>query len=227
MESAAGSDTTAAQSVQVKGIKDPQMRSYRAVSAGLDAFDRHRKLAPAADRLGFRLIPTRIDAPAPMAGLTMKILGNGEPITLAVDSQGRFAVPRNEAAYADDAELVLNRKTGQFRTLVEVRTPGLPENVRRMGDLRLECQAMLAILKKESSFVLIGVINSMLLTADWCSKDGFSWGLSAPATLKGGRIVMGERTAALFVDKNHFSVPIGDQGWSDDALIELEYAAAP
>ena len=41
-------------SVHVAGIADPEMRSYRSVAAGLDAFDASRALAPNAT-LRFRM----------------------------------------------------------------------------------------------------------------------------------------------------------------------------
>jgi len=36
-----------------------------------------------------------------------------------------------------------------YQIVPEVRTPGLPENVRRLGDLRLECKVMIEIAKEE------------------------------------------------------------------------------
>ena len=46
-------DTTP--SVEVQGVKNPDMKSYRAVVAGLDAFEEHHALAPTVPELRFRL----------------------------------------------------------------------------------------------------------------------------------------------------------------------------
>jgi hypothetical protein len=78
-------------------------------------------------------------------------------------------VPRSEAALDAGGELVLNQKRRNYRIVPEVRTPGLPDNVRRLGDLRLECKVMIAIAKEEIPLFWVLTLNSVLLTRDWCS----------------------------------------------------------
>jgi hypothetical protein len=43
------------QSVSVKAMKDPEIKAYRSMVAGLDAFDKHHDLAPDAPALRFVL----------------------------------------------------------------------------------------------------------------------------------------------------------------------------
>jgi len=123
-------------SVEVQGVKNPDMRSYRAVVAGLDAFEEHHALAPAVPELRFRL-SARGSAELPAGdALYLRIVGNGEPIPVPVTADGSFTVPRVQSAVDDDADLVLNRKKGVLKGRPDIRTPGLAENVRRLGDLR-------------------------------------------------------------------------------------------
>ncbi len=88
-------------------------------------------------------------------------------LALPVGSDALFDVPRSQQAWDANAELVLRRKRNEVRVWPYVRTPGLADNQRRLGDLRLECQ------------VFVALANTVFLTGDWCSffKDrDTSWG---------------------------------------------------
>jgi hypothetical protein len=111
---------------------------------------------------------------------------------------------------------------------VDIRTPGLRDNARRLGDLRLECKVSVAIAKKDVPFWLVAAANTVLLTGDWCSKlTGEAKGLSylSPAELTAATLIQGERKLALTTNQRNYTVPIGDPSWEDDALVELSYAS--
>ena len=211
------------QVVPVNGMKKPEMRNYRAAWAGFEAFDRNRALAPAAS-LHFRMVPLNPGAMAPLEGVELKIVGDDTiPVPIAAD--GMFTLPRVRAAYDSDALLVLNRKQGLLRASPEIRTPGLPENVRRLGDLRLECQVMVAVVKEEIPFLANAAINTILRTRDWCRKEKFSTGFRIPQDVQSATLVHGERRMELNVKQWEFSAPVGDSSWPDDALIELTFGS--
>lgn len=211
------------QVVQIPGIKDAELRSYRSIVAGFEAFDANRKLAPAAP-LRFRLVRNGPPEPGATAGLAIRIVGNGAPIPVEVAPDGVFSVPRIDSAYDDDAELVLNRKRGLFRGMPEVRTPGLPDNVRRLGDLRLECRVTMAIAKTHLGFAIRTLITTVMRTSDWCSFDDFHYSAPASARLSAVTLVDGERRLAGKVFEWNYEVPLSDASWPDDALIELTFA---
>lgn len=219
-------DTTP--SVEVQGVKNPDMKSYRAVVAGLDAFEEHHALAPTVPELRFRLAAR--EGQELLAGdpLYLRIVGNGDPIPLPISTDGTFAVPRVPAAIDDDADLVLNRKKGVLKGYPDIRTPGLPENVRRLGDLRLECQVMIAIAKKEMGLMMKLFVNTVTMTSNWCDmsfdkkKVRFSFRSLRP--LEGAEIVDGERRETIGTSDFSFRSPIGESDWSNDARIELHYA---
>jgi hypothetical protein len=81
------------------------------------------------------------------------------------------------------------------------------------------------------------LVNGFLLTTDWCSwfkgetpKGGDrSWSHKAGATLSAATLRDGERSIALKVEGKSFRLPIGDASWSNDAIVQLEFAppAAP
>jgi hypothetical protein len=101
------------------------------------------------------------------------------------------------------------------------------DNQRRLGDLRLECKVMIAIVKEEIPFWADALIDSLLLTRDWCSffKDNNrGWSVEMPAELSAAVLREGGRTLALKVHGHSFELPLADPNWSNDAMIDLEFA---
>jgi hypothetical protein len=208
-------------SVHVAGIADPEMRSYRNVAAGLDAFDANRALAPNAT-LRFRMRHAD-GAPANTGdGLQLRLSsddGNFQE-TVPIDDAGLLTVARNQAAWDADATFILNQKNGLYTGHPEVRTAGLPDNVRRLGDLRLECRVTIAIVKEQMPFLAKAAVNTLMMTTDWCTKKDFHYGVMGARP--GARAVLrdGDRTRALQTQRWNVLVPIGDPAWPDDALVE-------
>ncbi len=210
--------------VSVNGIRNPEMRSYRSVWAGLDAFDEFRALAPGAP-LRFRLL--RPDGrPAGAAdGLALRLASDESSVPVPVGADGLLDIARSQAAYDADATFILNQKNGVFSARPEIRTPGLPDSVRRLGDLRLECRVTIAIAKEGMSFVARAALNTLMLGSDWCGKKDMNVAYPAPPGLESARISHGGRSAELTLHETDFMAPIGDRRWPDDALIELRFAA--
>jgi hypothetical protein len=222
--------------VHVNAIKNPELHTYRAIAAGLDKFDELHALAPAVPQLRFQVEGRGGKA---LAGElpTARISADDFSIPLTLDQDARFSVVRSQAAWDAKAELVLNRKKYDARVVSYVRTPGLADNQVRLGDVRLDCQVKIAIVKEEIPFWVNGLINGILLTTDWCSwfkgetpKGGDRvWSQNASANLSAATMRDGERSMALKVKGKGYNLPIGDVSWSNDALIEFEFAppAAP
>ena len=218
--------------IHVNAIRDPEVRNYAAIVAGIDAFEHDRHMAPRVDVLLFRVERRRAaeGGPAPLARLAGD---DGFMLPLALDAAGDIAMPRSQPALDARSELTLDQKRRDYRVEPRVRTPGLPDNVRRLGDLRLECKVRVAIAKKEIGLMWTLAINSLLLTSDWCDfmKDkeaGFSF--STPLAITGAVLQEGNRSRNVPFSKNRYTVQLYDSSWSDDALVELTFGepdAAP
>ena len=217
------------ETVHVKALRNPEVRKYTAILAGLDTFDRHHALAPKVPELRFRIEP-RHGAGLP-ADLRVRIEGERDFILpIALDAARRFSVPRSEAALDAGAELVLNQKRHAYHVKPEVRTPGLPDNVRRLGDLRLECKVMFDIAKEEMPLLLVLTVNSLLLTRDWCSffavkNYNATFSFKAGAPLAEAILVEGNRSKALETVGEEFRLGLGNADWGNEALVELRFAA--
>lgn len=210
--------------VAVKSIKDPAYRPYRAMSAGLDAFDQFRQLAPGA-ALRFRLIrPDQVDGVENgWNGTSARLAGSETSTPLPVAPDGTFALPRSAEAYADDADVIVNRRNTAVSFFPSVRTAGLPANTRRLGDLRLECEVLLAIGQKELTATQLASVTWRFAGADWCSSGRAKISSVWPDWPLGVTLVHGGGRQTLRVSGYHYYAPIQDKSLPDDTLIEFEF----
>lgn len=225
--SAIASDGTPPTSVVIKGVRNPVLQPYRIMAAGFKAMEKNRSLAPSVSELTFRF-STRTGAPARILdGLTLRLEGPQTDLAVPVDADGVFTLPRSESASSDNAKLVLNRPQTYIRWLPQVRTPGVPAGYVRLGDARMECQVLVAIVKKVGNFGIVIALNGLLRTSEWCSAEEFALPSFtrqpvASATLlhKGQRIPL-----KVEDDGSGFAAPIRDPRYGNDDLIEVTYAS--
>ncbi|QOL49238.1 hypothetical protein [Massilia litorea] len=217
--------------IHVNALRHPELRKYKAILAGLDSFERHHALAPNIPALRFR-IEARHDSGLPEQPTVRIEREHDFILPLALDTSNRFTVPRSEAALDAGGELVLNQKRKDYRIVPEVRTPGLPDNMRRLGDLRLECKVTVAIAKEEIPLFWVLTLNSVLLNRDWCNffsekerRAGFRF--NTETSILAATLREGGRSMVLETGKKHFLVGLSDAEWSDEALVELEFGTAP
>jgi hypothetical protein len=216
------------QAVKVNGIRNPELKPYRHMVAGLDAFDEHRAMAPKARELRFKLRP-KDGAPAgDLEETSLRIAGNDSSVNLPLAADGTFILPRL-ADMDEDADLVVNKKKGQYRWRADIHSDGVPPGMRRLGDLRLECEVVVAVGKKGLAFWQRTLITTFLLTDQWCGSKRMPWNSDGARPLKSATLVSGERRLALELRYNGRSYVsmIGDKSFPDDALIEFEYADEP
>ncbi|CAM3050454.1 Uncharacterised protein [Janthinobacterium lividum] len=225
-ERAAPADTS--QSVHVSSIRNPELKSYRVMAAGLDAFDDHHALAPRAREVRFQLIPAPGVAADALRDATLRIVGNETAISVPLSADGSFVLPRSAQADSDDADLVTNQKKDRFRWQASVRSDDVPPGMRRLGDLRLQCQVGIAIAKKETPFLLRTLVATKLRTTDWCSAIELKMSTYSDPAIASATLLDGERRVALQVKNGgtSFLAPLGDTRYADDTLIELVYLDA-
>lgn len=228
------------QVVQVEGLADPDTRSYRRLLKGMDAFEAHHALAPAAT-LRYRLVPRLAEVRADGVRVRLQSSSGATPIALADDLT--FILPRDAQALADGADVVTNRKDRSFAWGPDVRTPGLPPNTRRLGDLRLECQidraaSLLVGLKTPAYYVIEA-------TTDVCTTIPGNWLYYGERAIFNVTLVHGARRQVLlspslyasmaptaiqvfydfypFLIDRTYHIRVSDASWPDDTLVELEY----
>lgn len=128
------------------GDAKPMAWRYRVLAAGQDRFDQEApRLAPGAS-LAFVL--PKVEG----GDNRVQIVKAEGAISLPMVSPTSFKLVRDDAAAEENAEVVVNRSfpPGQMiHPNVQVRSPGLAPDTRRLGDLRLACQVQVAMVKTE------------------------------------------------------------------------------
>jgi hypothetical protein len=209
----------------VQSIKDPAGLSYREILKALDAYVRHRGLAPFA-QARFKVSVNRKQWDASREPLTLRLVGSNTAIDIPVAADKTFTLPRNQQAKDDDAKLVLNRNKALYYFVSWIESPNVPGNARRLGDLRLQC---------EMNWVFIDIGAAIRAAASpFGNPCHSSWlnnyiGFLAPRPLTSAALVSSERRENLAqkqirANGQIYSPPLSDQTWPDDTLIEFDFA---
>jgi len=240
---AAGADR---QAVTVTATRDPVDKSYRKMLQGMDLFEEMRSLAPKAS-LRYRLLPRQRDTN--MDGMVLEIVGDSDRIPVPLAADRTFSLERRQQALDEDASVRPNRKARSLTWRTEIRTPGLPPNTRRLGDLRLECHVGMEADLVSNVHPMAGLVpNSVLRRLGFCNSSEGLYYFFSERPLFSVTMVAGARreilsVAALYagaiydplseadlsfcdcqvlLDRTYF-MPLGDRSWPDDTLIEFEF----
>lgn len=234
-------DTTALPPVEVRALRNPVEKSYRKIVQGMDLFEQRRSLAPNAP-LRFKLLPRNRNTS--MEGIAMSIAGETVDIPVPVAEDNTFTLGRFPQALKENAVVTPNRQARTMTWRTDIRTPGLPPNTRRLGDLRLECQVGIeSDLISDPSF-----ISRLVRGANYCDQREVLYLYFAERPLWSVTLVAGNRREVLPVDQLYAGIsrhpmtrseldacdceilidrtyyaPLGDRSWPDDTLLVFEY----
>lgn len=160
--------------VVIPGTKIALTWPWRTLAAGIEEFADERALAPHA-RLRFRLLLA--DGVTALDGVALTLVDGDTRTPVPITPDGYFTL--GDEPHDDAATLAANRNGGQFDAnrmpQPDVRTPGLPDNVRRLGDLRLECRIKMAMAKDTIGFVKSALISTMV-GRNWCAPRMAKYG---------------------------------------------------
>jgi hypothetical protein len=190
-----------------------------------DVFDkRSPKNAPGAT-ISFRL--PKVDGSK--GENQVEIISADRRIPLTMLSNTTFVLRQDILAKDSDALVVANRNfpKGEFNhPLVQVRSPGLEDGVKRMGDLRLACEAQMEMAKEEGLKFRAAIGALSLFGFNICKKLEVTK-VDEPAgkydtvTIEDGS----RRLVQSANDKNQLE--LGDNAWSDDARISYTLNGSP
>lgn len=233
--------------VVVTAIRNPVDKSYRKMVKGMDLFDEKRELAPQGS-LRFKLLPRKRSTDMDTVNVAIVADTFEESIDLREDNT--FVLPRNRAAWRENASVRPNRKADTMTWRADVRTAGLPAGTRRLGDLRMEC-----LVGMESGLVstypsLFDRVLDMLEDArSFCGRANPPYLFFAERPLFAVTLTFGARRQTLSVEQMYgqvgnkavpadtlrhcdcevllertYVLPLGDRSWPDDTLVAFEYA---
>jgi len=234
--------------VTIKGTKDPNVeKSYRAMVRGMDLFEQRKaRLAPGS-QLRFKVLPRKPGVD--LDNLEMYVFGDRAQIPIDLAPDKSFVLPRNEQALRENAVVTPDRRALTMTWRADVRTPGLPPDTRRLGDLRLECQVgMEAGLVSNSPSWIVRLYDALENTPAYCERRDNKYLFFADKPVFGVTLVAGSRREVLptnrlwagalddphlredlpycdcerLVDRTYF-VPLGDPSWPNDTLVVFDF----
>ena len=232
--------------VAAKANRDPVEKSYRKMIRGMDLFNAERSMSPSGV-LRFKLLPRRLDTD--MKSIEIEVIGSTVAFPVVVLPNDTFVLERNAKAIDENAQVIPNRKAQSMTWRSDIRTPGLPADTRRLGDLRLECRVgMEAGLISNSSNIIGRMTQAVLDTPAYCDRKAPLYLFFADRPLFSVTLVSGTRREVLSIDKLYASasddpglktdlpycdcevlidrtyvLPLGDRGWPDDTLVAFEF----
>jgi hypothetical protein len=246
----AANSVGAADTVVITALRHPVDKSYRKMVQGMDLFAELHALAPKAE-LRYKVLPR--EHGTDVHGVGLQVVGDSmkQPVALAAD--GTFTLGRDAKALAEDAVVTANRPADSMTWRADIRTPGLPPNTRRLGDLRLECRVgMRAGLVSQYPSVIDLFFSAVQSPASYCSEREVRYLFFGEQPLFAVALHYGERRQVMAAARLYagvlrgqtpqserrycdcralldraYTLPLGDASWPDDTLVELEPMAAP
>ena len=231
--------------------RDPVEKSFRKMVQGMDYFERSRAATAPDASLRFRLLPRKPGTD--MNLVRLEVVGSTFEVVVPVTPDHTFVLERNPKALQEDAVVSPNRKRLSMTWRTDIRSPGLPPGIRRLGDLRLECQVGMEAGLVSNSSPIARIAD--LFTTDpksYCERKDARYLYFAERPLFSVTLVAGSRREVLstdqlyamasddpglasdlpycdcevLVDRTYF-LPLGDRSWPDDARVEFEYMDEP
>jgi hypothetical protein len=234
-------------SVKVEALRHPVDKSYRRMVAGMELFEKRHSFAPAAT-LRFKLLPR--NRATNMKDIELDLVGDSfqEPIELSPDNT--FVLAPHPLAQKENASVRPNRRAGTMTWRAEIRSPGVPAGMRRLGDLRLECYVgMESGLISNTPSGLIGWMGDLFTRGpEYCDQAEPRYLFFAERPVWSVTLVSGARREVLPVERLYASatrdpdwkkvlpycdcevlldrtyfLPLGDRSWPDDTLVQFEF----
>lgn len=232
--------------ISAQANRDPVEKSYRKMVRGMDLFERQRSLSPQGV-LRFKLLPRKRDTS--LNNLDLLVLSERVELPVPIAPDQTFTLPRHLQALAEDAQVTPNRKFLTMTWRTDIRTPGLPSNTRRLGDLRLECQVGMEAGLISNSSTFVGRLTSAVIdTPAYCDRPAPQYLFFADRPLFSVTLVNGPRREVLSLDKLYagasddpslpgdlpfcdcevlldrtYVLPLGDRSWPNDTLVEFDF----
>ncbi|MES2756342.1 MAG: hypothetical protein V4693_03125 [Pseudomonadota bacterium] len=222
-EQKAQSDLDTDAVIYVKGIRDPDWKPYSAMVKGVRRFEEKHDLAPTAE-LRFILVPRR--SGADMNALQLRLQGDEVSLEIPLNAGNIFTLPVEPGLVQDKAELTLNRTAGSVRWLPYVRSSTTTDTVRRLGDLRLACEVHWAIDRETLPFAARTAISALGGPCNFVSQKG-TYSFFEDRRIIRATISLNGRTEPVPASGYSFTPPLRELRWSNDSLIELQFAEDP
>lgn len=204
-------------------------------------FQKHHALAPAAD-LKFKVYARSQADLAPSLDLALVTPAGRRPVVL--DGDDRFTIDPAWRQFDERTEVRSRLADGRVTWRPDIRSPGVADGERRLGDLRLQCRVGFG---SGVARGMTGLAWLLALGGEDCDERDWSPSNFAERPVFAVTLVSGERRMTVSEALLHglrdgngadydwgyslrermFRVPLGDKRWPDDTRVVFEGADDP
>ncbi len=232
--------------MSVKALGNPVEKSYRKMMEGALLFERMHAHAPQAP-LRFKLLPRKPGTN--MQDVDLEVIGRTFSYAVDVAPDRTFALARDPKALAEDAVVSPNRRQLSMTWRTDIRSPGVPDGMRRLGDLRLECLVGIesGLVSNSNAFTEM-VSNLFRSPTGYCGRKDAKYLFFAERAIFSVTLVSADRREVLAMNRLYaeasddpglkadlpfcdcevmldrtYYLPLGDTDWPDDTLVQFDY----
>jgi hypothetical protein len=159
----------------------------------------------------------------------VEIVDGNSHTSLTMLSNTTFVLKRDILVEDSNALVVVNRNfpKGEFNhPLVQVRSPGLQDGARRMGDLRLACETQMEMAKGEG-LKFRAVLGAVGLFGFSVCEELEAATVDEPAGKYDTVTIEDGNHRLVQLAKNKNALKLGDKAWSDNARISYTLNGSP
>jgi hypothetical protein len=218
-ETASGPEVIKLETIHASGMKDADWKPYASMLKGMDAYEKFKHYAPTAP-LKFMIRPEK--GRSLIDGLALRIEDEESSLAVPIAEDGTFILPRDPQLADRKAELVLNKPKGYLWT-ARILSSNLPANKWRMGDMRLQCEVMMAINKDSLSLI----VRTALLAINPCRSSVVNFVRALPP--KAHQVIAitaGKREQMELSDADGqlgLRIPFDEDKYTDDTIFEVQF----
>lgn len=206
----------------VHGFEKQFRLDFKKLKKAIRAYEEVKPRFAPDSQLFFEVWPT--DPADDVTDISLELVAkNGAVIAISIDANGRFVMPTVDGS---KWRLVANRGAKSVAIKPIVLSPGSSETDRRLGDVRAQCPAMVAI--ADLSFIertALGVLGG-------CSSGSVGIFTTSRHPLQSAWIQEGEKKQDLEIrhsgeaagSPTSYRLPLADKKWSNEARLQLVYA---
>ena len=238
--------TLAKVEVQGESTAQRELKTLGTLYEARELFEKHRQLAPQAE-LKFKVYARTQAEHQQKINLALVTRQGRVPVPL--DAEDNFVIDPAWNRYPDATELKSKLLDGRVTWRADIRTPGLPPNERRLGDLRLQCKVGFesGVARGDKIGFIGSMVRAMLSVPDSCDNTFSSGSSFADKAIFAVTLVDGERRMTLsnamlhglkegsgaqydwgfLLRERMFRLPMGDKRWSDDTRVVMEFMDDP
>lgn len=234
--------------VEVQGESSAQreLKTLGTLYEARELFEKLHALAPQAE-LKFKVYARTQAEHQQKINLALVTRAGRVPVPL--DAEDNFTIDPTWNRYPDATELRSKLLDGRVTWRADIRTPGLPPNERRLGDLRLQCKVGFesGVARGDQRGLFSSMVRAVFSFPDSCDNSYSSGSSFADRAIFAVTLVDGERRLGLsnamlhgltegsgaqydwgfLLRERMFRLPMGDKRWSDNTRVVMEFMDDP